>query len=301
MLRRLALTLIVAPLLLAMIAALAVLGVKVSAGVPAGQGHAGTFVWDRDDRDFGGFSAIEVTADGLGLTAISDRGAWIRGTIRREGGRITGVDAGPVAPLLDHEGKPVINEFADAEGLAIGRDGIAYVSFELYSRVLRFPDFTKKSNRLRHHKDFFTFGLNSSLEALAIDAQGTLYTIPEMTATRDTPFPVYRLRGRDWDQPFDFPRRGRYLVTGADIFEGRLYILERAFYGFGFSTRVRRFDMGADLTNEVVLMQSRLGQFDNLEGIGVWRDGTDVVLTMISDDNFIPVQRTELVEYRIPD
>lgn len=299
MLRRLARALILIPLALVVLFAIALLAVRLSANVPPGQGHAGTFRWRMDDPGFGGFSAIELDETGTQMTVISDKGAWTRGTIRREGGRIVAIDAEPVRPLLDHEGKPVKREFADSEGLAIGRDGVAYVSFELYSRVLRFPDFTKKSNRLPHHPEFLQYPLNSSLEALAIDDDGALYTIPEEPLTGDR-FQVYRLRGKVWDKPFTLPQRGFYLVTGADIFEGRLYLLERAFYGVGFSTRVRSFDM--DGGGERVLMNSRLGQFDNMEGIAVWRDGTDTVLTMISDDNFLPVvQRTEIVEYRIPD
>lgn len=299
MLRRLARALILIPLALVVLFAIALLAVRLSANVPPGQGHAGTFRWRMDDPGFGGFSAIELDETGTQMTVISDKGAWTRGTIRREGGRIVAIDAEPVRPLLDHEGKPVKREFADSEGLAIGRDGVAYVSFELYSRVLRFPDFTKKSNRLPHHPEFLQYPLNSSLEALAIDDDGALYTIPEEPLTGDR-FQVYRLRGKVWDKPFTLPQRGFYLVTGADIFEGRLYLLERAFYGVGFSTRVRSFDM--DGGGERVLMNSRLGQFDNIEGIAVWRDGTDTVLTMISDDNFLPVvQRTEIVEYRIPD
>jgi hypothetical protein len=66
---------------------------------------------------------------------------------------------------------------------------------------------------------------------------------------------------------------------------------------------VRRFTIGPQaLTNEETLLQSAPGQHDNLEGISVWRDKAGSLrLTMISDDNLLFLQRTEIVEYRVPD
>ena len=51
--------------------------------------------------------------------------------------------------------------------------------------------------------------------------------------------------------------------------------------------------------DEEILLTTRPLQYDNLEGISVWDDGQGIRLTMISDDNFLIVQRTELVEYRL--
>ena len=47
-----------------------------------------------------------------------------------------------------------------------------------------------------------------------------------------------------------------------------------------------------------MLLESRIGQFDNLEGISVWRDDRNRTrITLISDDNFFLFQKTELVEF----
>ena len=91
---------------------------------------------------------------------------------------------------------------------------------------------------------------------------------------------------------------------GADVGpDGRLYLLERNFRGLlGFRSRVRRFGLGPDgITSTEELLSTGTLQYDNLEGISVWDDGLGIRLTMISDDNFLPVQRTELVEYRVTD
>ena len=40
------------------------------------------------------------------------------------------------------------------------------------------------------------------------------------------------------------------------------------------------------------------GQFDNLEAISLWHDRSGATrITMISDDNFLRIQRTQIVEY----
>ena len=78
-------------------------------------------------------------------------------------------------------------------------------------------------------------------------------------------------------------------------------MLERDFRGLlGFSSRVRRYAMSDDaLGPPELLIQSVPLQYDNLEGIAVWQDAQGIRITLISDDNFFFVQRTELVEFRV--
>jgi hypothetical protein len=55
------------------------------------------------------------------------------------------------------------------------------------------------------------------------------------------------------------------------------------------------------VSEEKMLLRKGIGIHDNLEGLAVWRDELDRIrLTMISDDNFRLVQRTEIVEYVLP-
>ena len=55
------------------------------------------------------------------------------------------------------------------------------------------------------------------------------------------------------------------------------------------------------IQDDQILLETRPLQYDNLEGISVWDDGVGMRITMISDDNFLFVQRTEIVEYRLRD
>lgn len=260
----------------------------------------GEFIWSENDPAFGGFSAIEVTDDGNAFVAISDRGGFLTGTFTRENGAIAGITATRVERLRGADGTAIPAGQNDSEGMAIGADGRVFVSFEGVHGVRVFDALDGPSTALPSASAFATMQANSSLEALAIGPDGTLYTLPERSGRATSPFPVYRFRDGQWDQPFDIPRRGTFLISGADIGpDGRLYLLERDFTGIGFRTRVRRFDLTGG--SEETLLQTPVGTHDNLEGISVWQDDAGLRLTMIADDNFRFFQRTEIVEYRLTD
>jgi hypothetical protein len=151
------------------------------------------------------------------------------------------------------------------------------------------------------HRDFPRLQINSGLEALAMDGDGTLYAIPERSGALSRPFPVYRLRDGQWDKSLQIRRDGDFLVVDADFGpDGRLYVLERDFEWLGgFATRVRRFSLGPDgFGEEVTLLETDLGTLDNMEGISVWRDAAGRIrVTLIADDNFLAFQSTVLAEY----
>lgn len=255
-----------------------------------------SIVMHLDDPRFGGFSSLEVAADGMSFIATSDRGALLRGDILRKDGRMAGVINLRLSTILDTKGAPLTSHHTDAEGLAISDAGAIYMSFEGNHRVMvqanaeALPEFVPK------HPEFRSLTSNSGLEALAIAADGTLYAIPERSGEMDRPFPVYRFGNDAWAKEWSIERIGNYLVTGADIFDNQLYVLERDFVGFrGFATRVRRFEIGAE-TGEI-LLQTSIGEFDNMEGIALWQPlGAAPRVLLIADDNFLFLQRNQLIE-----
>jgi hypothetical protein len=279
------------------------LGLTTDAGQPGTATYMGTTRWQVDDPAFGGFSAIELTQDGQHFTALTDRAHVMQGRLTRDSaGRITAITHGPLTLLRGIDGTPLTGKSTDSEGLALSPQGGFYVSFEAQHRVRYYPGADQPANSIPAHADFSAMQLNSSLEALAIDGRGHLFTLPERSGALDRPFPVYRFDGQGWDIPFHIPRSGSFLPVGADFGpDGWLYLLERGFTGLGFSTRVRRFDVTGDrLQIEQTLLQTRTRLHDNLEGISVWQDPQGRTrLTMISDDNFKFFQRTEIVEYAV--
>ena len=287
------------------IAALVMLGLQSSASAPMPEGFVGSFLWTIADTRFGGLSGIEVDETGARFTAISDRGNFFEGILSRDAeGRIDGVTDVVVTPITGRDGGRLRKGRVDSEGLAIGPGGI-YVSMEGPAQVFRFKSLTGGGKALQRAEAFKTMQRNSSLEALAVNADGTLFTLPERSGRQDQPFEISRYRHGVWDHPFSIPRSGEFLPTAADFGpDGRLYILEREFHGLlGFQSRVRRFVMTGDSIDAgQVVLETAVGQHDNLEGLSVWRDGgAKLRMTMISDDNFRFFQSTQIVEYAVPD
>jgi hypothetical protein len=255
-------------------------------------------------RDFGGFSGLELSADGSRFIAITDRARIASGRIERDEGKITAITDVEFQPLRDDNGQAMIGaRAADSEGLALGSDGQTYISFEGRHRVWRYSRPGAEAALLPIPEAFKGLQLNSGLEALAIGPDGTLFTLPERSGHLERPFPVFRYRNGRWDRPFSLPRRGKFLPVGADFGpDGRFYLLERHFAGpLGFLTRIRSFALGdAGFADERILLTTYVGTHDNLEGISVWQDSSGSLrITMISDNNFSIFQITEFVEYRL--
>jgi hypothetical protein len=266
--------------------------------------HMSSWTWETGVPGLYGFSAIELSEDGKRFTVMGDGGQIVRGLIHREGERIAGLRQWLFTVLHSTTGAPMERPFRDSEGLAIAADGTAYVSFEGAHRVWSYPDLEGPARPLPLHRDFGGFPGNAGLEALAVDAEGVVYGVPERSGGLTEPFPVYRYREGAWDIPFTIERRGEFLPVGADFGpDGLFYLLERRFLGiFGLQSRVRRFAVEGDtIGQEQTLLETLPRTHDNLEGIDVWHDADGFIrLTMISDDNGrAPLQRTEFVEYRV--
>ena len=260
--------------------------------------HLGSYAWTSNHPRFGGFSAIELTEDGKSFVAISDRGLIARGRFERADGMLSGITLDSFDPFTSATDAYLSRADRDSEGLALGPDGQVYVSFEWKHGIREVNG--NAMGALKKTDAFASLQPNSSLEALALDDSGALFVIPERSGRPLRPFPVWRLSGETWGVAFEIPRRGPFLVTGADIGpDGRFYILERDFVLVGFRTRIRSF--APDGSGEEVLLETQVLTHDNLEGLSVWEDDAGLRLTLISDDNYRSWQRTEIVEYQLTD
>ncbi|UWQ18485.1 esterase-like activity of phytase family protein [Jannaschia sp. M317] len=259
----------------------------------------GSHTWRPDWHGAGGFSALWLDQAGASFATLSDRGTWVTGQLSRDAdGAVDGVRVTARGPLLRSTGERLRGRESDAEAIARVGDTF-FIAYEGAHRVMRHADGLQAApERMPQAPDFEGLQPNSGLEALASGPDGTLFAIPERSGREDRPFPVYRFRQGAWDQPFALRRDGDFLVTGADVFDGRIYLLERDFAIVGFRSRVRSFDLtGGD---EQLELQSPLRRHDNLEGIAVWRDASGARrITLVSDDNLRAYQRTEFVDYRL--
>lgn len=249
----------------------------------------------------GGLSGLEISQDGISLLALGDRAILLRADLQRSGAKVTGIRNQAITPVPTPPGVTLTLANGDSEGLAQLSDGRICVSFEGEHRITctTADGATTTLPDLPFAEDLAS---NGGIEALSADSRDRLYAIPERSGQLTRPFPVWRLDDTGWTQVGEIARRGPFQVAGADFGpDGRLYILERAFNGFGFRSRLRSFrPTDTALTDEATLLETPTFRHDNLEGLSVWQDATGALrLTMVSDDNFHPLQRTQLVEYSL--
>ncbi|WP_298968992.1 esterase-like activity of phytase family protein [uncultured Roseobacter sp.] len=263
--------------------------------------HSATLNWAHDADWFGGLSGIEVTADGQTFYAVTDRGYILRGTLKRENGVLSGVEIEDAQPLVDDKGQTREFPHTDAEGLALDAQGRLNVSFEHVHRVLRYDTWESDAAWPSYTRAWRSFFNNAGMEMVAVDAGGTLYTIPEKVAVGAYEALVYRrLPQSKWDQPFTLPLTPDFAPVGGDFGpDGKLYLLERDFTPYGFRSQVRRMTVTeAGIEDIEIILQTPLRQHGNVEGLAVWADSTGSIrLTMVSDDNFLFLLPTDLIEY----
>ncbi|HPD94131.1 MAG: esterase-like activity of phytase family protein [Rhodobacter sp.] len=245
--------------------------------------------WQGQGRYFGGFSAIELRSDRRRALVLSDRAFLVRIALLRDTDeRLTGIEEIAHFPLAGG---------GDSEGLDQRPDGTLFVSYEGPARVARLDDERGAPQRLARDPAWRGLPGNRALEALALDARGVAFTLPE-TPDGDS-FPLWRLTDR-WHVAGRVPRRGGFVPVGADFGpDGNLYLLERKFRLAFFATRISRLRPDAWDQPET-LVETALGALDNHEGISITRDGAGRIwATTVSDDNQSVLQRTEIAEFRL--
>jgi hypothetical protein len=261
-----------------------------------------SYVWSESNPAFGGLSGLEILDGGDKLLAIGDRGIWVTADIDRDAkGDLTGAHLTGLGPLLGVKGNTLKDTESDAEGLALDSQGRAYVSYEGKHRVRRYDRIDGPATAIPHYSEFDTLNWNLSLESVAVGPDGTIYALPEREKYIRPQVSVYRFKNGKWDKDLQIRRGEGFYEVDADFGpDGRFYVLERKFKWLGgFSTRLRSFALGEEgFSDEQTLLSTRFGDMDNMEGLSVWRDPEGRTrITLISDDNFFPLQRTYLNEY----
>lgn len=258
-----------------------------------------TLRWKLDAPWFGGWSGIEITDHGQKMTVINDKGHIATAKLRRTDGKITGTAVETAKKMGRLAGGQLQKSASDAEGLAISDLGQAYVSFEHNHRIMHTSLKTGKTSGRIALPFQSILGANEGVEALAVNAHGTVFAIGEKRLPNNAPFPLYAYANKKWRISAHIPKRGPFVPVGADFDrKNRLWVLERAVTPLGFRSRVRLFEINPQAPQEYTVLSTFPGHFDNLEGISIWDDPNGQMhVTMISDDNFMRILRTQIVEY----
>ncbi len=262
----------------------------------------GAHTWAPPREWLGGLSGLEMASDGGHALALGDRAGLVELTFERSAdGRIIGVS---------YEGVREVDQIgADTEGLAIAADGTINISLEIVPRLLRWTPGQHFPTSLPLPQDFGDLRGNAGLEGLAISGDGALWTLAEAPDWSGN-YALWRGLDGQWSKAGDIPGGGAwpligYRAVGLDFDDrGRLYLLERRLaLRIGFQSRVRRITLDEGRIGAIeTLIETAPRDHDNLEGISAWRDAQGRLrLTLVSDDNYAFFQRTEFVEYAVPD
>ncbi len=275
----------------------------------------GGLVLRSSDKNFGGLSAIRVAADGAHFIALTDKGWWFRGRIVYDGTRPRGIADAEMAPILGTDGRPLaVGLWFDTESIA-DDGGTLYVGIERVHQIVRFnygkEGLLARGRAIPVPKELHSLPANKGLEALVfvpkgLPLAGTLIAISERGLDAGGDIRAFLIGGPSpgtfaLKRSFDYDVSDAALLPGGDVL-----LLERKFsWTSGLAVRIRRIALGAIRPGAVVdgpvLLEVDLGyEIDNMEGLSVHRmPGGEIVLTLVSDDNFSALQRTLLLQFTL--
>jgi hypothetical protein len=264
---------------------------------------------------FGGLSGLRLDPKGERFIAVSDKGSWFTGRIVYSGREMTALANVEASPMLGPDGRPITARgWFDSESIAL--DGsLVYVGLERVNQVLRF-DFSKGFTRAIGEvvpvpPAMKKLPYNKGPEALVVVPKGlplagTLIAISERGLDSQGNIVAFLVGGPS-PGAFAIRRTNNFDVSDAVLLpSGDLLILERKFSWLaGVGIRIRRIPLQSVAPGAVVdgpsIFDADLGQeVDNMEGIDAHvTDDGDIVLTMVSDDNFSLLQRTLLLQFTL--
>ncbi len=258
---------------------------------------------------FGGFSGLWRSGDGRDIIALADNAQWLKARVETADGRLAGLSGTVLSPLLLSSGTPLRrSRFYDTESLALSANA-AFVGVERNHAIIRFERSGAgglvRGVPMPVPEKMKDLPSNGGLEAIGIAPQrsalaGALIGLAEggrgfiLTGPRSGTFEVVRSGGYDTTDLAFLP-------------DGDVVVLERRFSLFGgFGCRLRRIEAaaikpGAEVNGEVIYESEASHQMDNMEGLAVHREGSEIVLSLISDNNFSSLQRTLLLEFSLID
>jgi hypothetical protein len=266
--------------------------------------------------NFGGISAIRVIPDGHRFLAVTDTGDWLEGTLAYLNGRIAAVTGVTIAPVIGPGGQRAKDMgLWDSESLAIDGNAL-FIGIEREHTILAF-DRSKGGLRAEGRSISLPAFVrewpeNRGIEALGILPAGSPYAgrligLSERSGGREEPTEGFVMR-RDGGEAFRFRlrRSDGFDITALDFLpNGDLIVLERYFTPVrGVAMRLRRVKSAAILPEatvdgEVLLVADKAYHVDNMEGLSIHRNAAgEVILTIVSDDNFSVAQRTLLLQFR---
>ena len=267
------------------------------AGVPERLGKlelvAAFELGSRDGR-FGGLSALLIEDDRL--TALSDRASlWTARLRYRTDGALVGAEDWRVEAV----GAVDRARGLDTESLARLPDGSLIATSETPARPLVL-DGRMPPGLDRMETTFADLPVNEGIEAMATLPDGAVLALAE--AVDGDGLHRAAIFGGDGVTEFRYRAPAGFAPTGADVADGRVYVVERRLSLLGgLEARIVALDASALRQGAIVegAELARLGPGniqENFEGLVARATPAGTMIYLVSDDNFVPLQRTLLLQ-----
>jgi hypothetical protein len=273
--------------------------------------YLGGFELISSESTFGGLSGLAVSADGQRLYAVSDRGYRLTAHLRHDAeGRLKGIDSWVSTPLLTTRGSRARGVYGDAEAIVLDKDGTQLVSFEHRHRIRRYAALNGKRTTgpaiaVPAPTELANAPPNGGLEAITLLRDGRLMALTEYYENRDGTIKGWLMRNGTASPISYDPRDGFSPTDLATLPNGDVLLLERKFNLAMMAARIRRFRLrdikpGHKLEGEKIAEIGNPLTVDNFEGLAVRQSAKgDILLYLVSDDNFLLFQRTLLLQFRL--
>ncbi|MHA1517179.1 MAG: esterase-like activity of phytase family protein [Alphaproteobacteria bacterium] len=281
--------------------------------------YRGGFNLFAKSRHFGGYSGLAIDASGKKMLAVSDRGTWMHAKLDYAGRWLKGIGDVTLGPILGRSGQPLAKvSQRDAEGIALisgdTRNGEAYVSFERAHRILRYTFSPKRfgppNESVKLPATARSMVSNRGIEAVALiragRLKGTVVVFSERLKDQNGNLRGWLIGGASPGTIVIRRIDGFDITDAAGLPDGGLILLERRFrYSEGVKMRIRRIKAadlrpGKLITGEVLLEATDRLNIDNMEAVAVHRGAKgEVVLTLMSDDNFNLLQRSLIMQFAL--
>ena len=269
--------------------------------------YRGGFHLHADDRRFGGLSALGISADGRRLVALSDSGHRFSARLEYDrSGNLAGLHDTNFGSLSGLDGRSLSSKAdGDAESMAPGVEGEIIVAFERRHRLWRYRPGITVPEPLPEPVEMSDLPFNNGVEALTLLADGSLLALSEGKRDRDAV--VGWISDRNGWSVLTYRAADGFRVTGAATHPGGdVLVLERLFTLRGENAiRLKRITAaaikaGARLDGKTIAELRPPLTIDNFEGIEA-RQGPrgEVLVYLVSDDNFNTEQRTLLMMFEL--
>ncbi len=270
-----------------------------------------SFALKANDNRFGGLSGVALDASGHNLYVVSDRGYGLSARLIHDTiGRLIGFDHWEIVPLKTPQGLRVKRRMVDAEAIVQERDGAWLVAFENRHRIWRYPPAPEAFGALPEPvnipQTLSRAPRNGGVESMTRLPDGRLLVLTEKFHNADGSLKGWLLSEGNTAGVSYLTSDGFAPTDLAALAQGDVLVLERRYRPTsGVAIRLRnipgnQLQPRARLRGRELVHLNMSVVIDNFEGLAVRESPQgEILLYMISDDNFNFFQQTLLFQFRL--